>query len=95
MGEFRKFLEDELNGTTSKVGDDPGYRPAVIKKDNLEDDKTLNIKRKMKNLNFSRKSQMLEFKKWLNESAKISDYLKNLDVKACELPLPQGEGLPT
>lgn len=55
MGEFRKFFEDELSGTTSKVGDDPGYRPAVIKKDNLEDDKTLNLKRKTKKLNFNAK----------------------------------------
>jgi hypothetical protein len=55
MGEFRKFIEDELSGTTSQVGDDPGYRPAVIKKDDPEVDKTLNTKRKMKNLNFAKK----------------------------------------
>ena len=55
MGEFRKFLEDELNGTTSKVGDDPGYRPAIVKKGDEEYDKTLNLKRKVKKLNFSTK----------------------------------------
>jgi len=56
MGEFRKFLEDELSGLTSKVGDDPGYRPQLVKNDkDLGYDKTLNLKRKLKNLNFSGK----------------------------------------
>ena len=54
MGEFRKFWEDELSGLTSKVGDDPGYRPQTVKKDirDLEYDKTLNLKRKFKDLKF-------------------------------------------
>jgi hypothetical protein len=56
MGEFRKFLEDELSGTTSKVGDDPGYRPQVINyKYPGDEDKTLNLKLKSKNLKFSKK----------------------------------------
>jgi hypothetical protein len=55
MGEFRQFLEDELNAMTSKVGEDPGYRPQAIQKNDLEYDKTLNLKRKFKKLNFSKK----------------------------------------
>ena len=56
MLEFKKFFEDELSGTTSKVVDDPGYRPQVINyKYPGNNDKTLNLKLKSKKLNFSKK----------------------------------------
>ena len=49
-------MEDELSGLTSKVGEDPGYRPQVVKANNdFRSDKTLNLKRKLKKLNFSKK----------------------------------------
>lgn len=56
MLEFKKFLEDELSGTTSKVGEDPSFRPQVVNyKCPGDDDKTLNLKLKSKNLKFSKK----------------------------------------
>jgi hypothetical protein len=52
---WKLMKEDELSGLTSTTEDDPNYKQQYMKKDNLCFDKSLNIKRKLRKLNYCRK----------------------------------------
>lgn len=52
---WKIIKEDELNGLISTTEDDPNYKQQYIKKDSLRFDKSLNIKRKFRKLNYCRR----------------------------------------